>query len=86
MPHKDPRCNTCFAKVKFKLKNTQLETIFSSRPEGNYSGAVVLGGFLRGNRTTGSCARGDYSEAIVRGRKHGGQSSAGSFHGGIIPG
>ena len=69
MPHKDPRCNTCFAKLKFKLKNTQLETIFSSRPKGNYLGAVVLGRFLRGNRPTGNCARGDYSEAIVRGAK-----------------
>ena len=35
--------NTLFANVKFRLKTTQLKTIFNSYPGGNYSGAIVQG-------------------------------------------
>ena len=53
-----PSCNTRFAKVKFRLKMTQLEIIFNSCPEGkifrvNCPGAKNLGGNCPGGDSWG---------------------------------
>ena len=54
-----PSCNTPFAKVKFRLKTTQSETIFNFCPEGK---------LFDGNCPIGNCPGGVISfGAIVRG-------------------
>ena len=72
-----PSCNTHCARVKFRLKKTQLETIFNNCPEGKLfrgncpgsknMGAIVLGGISWGKLSGGSCPGMNYSGVIVLG-------------------
>ena len=65
-----PSCNTRFAKVKFRLKMTELETIFNSCPEGKLlRGNCPRGNFMEANIPRGSCPGGKYSSTIVWGAK-----------------
>ena len=65
MPLRIPGCTTCFAKVKSRLKTTQLEANFNSSPEGklssgicpgrNLKGAIVRGVVVQGKLFRGNC-------------------------------
>ena len=82
-----PSCNTRFAKVKFRLKTTQLETIFNSCPKGKlFRGNCPGGNFMESNCMGGSCLWGNYSRAIVRGQKPGGKCPGGISWGAIVQG
>ena len=51
-------CNTRLAKVKFRLKKTQLKTIFNSRPEGKlFKGNCSRGNGPWGNFKGSNCPR-----------------------------
>ena len=65
MPLRIPGCTTCFAKVKSRLKTTQLEANFNSCPEGklfsdicpcrNLKEAIVRGVVVQGKLFSGNC-------------------------------
>ena len=76
--------NTRFAKVKFKLKMTQLETIFYSCPERKlFRGNCLMGNCPEGNFMGGNFPGGNYSGAILRGAKTWRDNCPwGEFHGG----
>ena len=67
----DPSCNTRFAKVKFRLKTTQLETIFNSCPGDKKRRLVVQGSIIQGQ--------------LLRGQKPGSEYPGRNFMGDICP-
>ena len=53
MPLRIPVCTTCFAKVKSRLKITQLETNINSCPEGKLFWGNCPGGNFKGDNCPG---------------------------------
>ena len=73
-------CNTCFAKVKFRLQKTKLEKFFDSCPERK----LFRGNCLRSNCPGGefmedNCPGGSYPGGIIQGKLFGGQKPGGQL-------